>query len=131
MSWWFPSTYSLLLLVVLALLSVVVSPSLDAEPPPLVGESVVVPAVIAVFANVGYAIRSGPSFDSVADERGVRNIGRALSMTDGIMLASLVGVLASHVLNTRPVPSVVTFLAVVGPGTMFYVLGATKFRQRV
>ncbi|MBC9987787.1 hypothetical protein E4P24_15615 [Haloferax sp. AS1] len=131
MSRWLPPTYSFLLFVVPALLSAAVSPFLGAEPSPSVGELVVVPAVIAVFANVGYAVRSGSSSDSVVDERDVRNIDRALSTTGGVMLASLVGVFASYALSTRPVPSAVTFLAVAGLGTMFCVLGATEFRQRV
>ncbi|WP_206537274.1 hypothetical protein, partial [Haloarcula marismortui] len=127
-----PTDVQFLLFVVPALLSAVVSsPFSVPEPPPSVGELVVVPAVIAVFANVGYAVRSGSSSDSVVDERDVRNIDRALSTTGGVMLASLVGVFASYALSTRPVPSAVTFLAVAGLGTMFCVLGATEFRQRV
>ncbi|AKU08147.1 MULTISPECIES: hypothetical protein [Haloferax] len=131
MSRWLPPTYSFLLFVVPALLLAVVPPFFSAGTSPSVGELVVVPAVITVFANVGYVVRGESPSDNVVDERDVRNIDRALSTTGGVMLASLVGLFASYALSTQQVPSAVTFLAVAGLGTVFCVLGATELRQRV
>ncbi|PLK20221.1 hypothetical protein [Natronobacterium gregoryi] len=127
-----PRKYNLLLLLVTSLLYPIAGLLLG-EPftNPTIADLVVTPAVILLFANLGYIVQSQHGESGVVDERDVQNIDLALSVTGVVLLISILVIYIGHAVINEVTPAEVDYLALAAVGTIFVVLGGTEIYHRL
>ncbi|ELZ07155.1 hypothetical protein C479_15267 [Halovivax asiaticus JCM 14624] len=127
-----PLKYNLLLFVVTSLLYPIIGLLLG-EPfaNPTIADLTVLPAVLLLFANLGYLAQSRRAESGVVDERDMQNIDLALAGTGIVLLVSILTMYVGYAATDTGTPTEIDYLALAAVGTIFAVLGGTEVYQRL
>ncbi len=129
---WLPAKYNFLLFIVPALVYPIAG-LLVGEPftDPTAADLVLLPAVMVLTSNIGYAFKSQHEKSGVVDERDTRNIDLALTVTGMVLLVSITVIYIGYAATSDIVPTEMDYLATAGVVTIFLVLGGTEAYQRL